>query len=667
MKNKKLFSLVVATSMVITTAFGGFTKNAKADESKKDMITVYVAAEGKNASGAAVTIPKTPLRLNEGAKASTAIKEVLNGSEYANNYVISSSSWGESLDEINGLNTYNVGSDWYFWGFYVNGNYSNYGISNYELKNNDKISLIYNYDNFNMETSDFKDDASKNPTGAALTLITENAKKAQETLAETIFNTTFDGGKKVPGIEDVNGLYTVFSLARAGFKADSFYDDVYEKINAQLCTLHMTGKVYDETNDTYITEKNIIKDGYASQTYAKIALCVEAIGRDASDIGGFNLIDKLADKSVYNASSIYSRESMILFALDTAAASIPEGDNYLTRAELINTLVDDVDNQIDTAILWGSIDSAAMAIQPLAPYVKKEVPNVSKAAVTLACEKALKFIETMQSADGTYGDSYSSNNVWTLSQVMITAGLFGCDTLSERDGSDFIKNGKTLFDAAGSFINVTDKAVDENLMSFQPEQLLRGLNSCIRSADNQNSLFDAGDITYKAAEPKRVAVTSDMVSQISDKSYTGKAVAPFVTVKKDGKKLVQGKDYTVTYKNNKKPGTATVIITGKGDYILSCKVTFKIKLAKTVIAKVTPGKKKVTVNIKKTAGAKKYRVEVSTDKNFKKAKSTMVKNTSSLSVKFTGLKSSKKYYVRAMAYNGNYKGAYSRTVAVKVK
>ena len=40
--------------------------------------------------------------------------------------------------------------------------------------------------------------------------------------------------------------------------------------------------------------------------------------------------------------------------------------------------------------------------------------------------------------------------------------------------------------------------------------------------------------------------------------------------------LKQGTDYTLTYKNNKKAGTATVTITGKGNYAGSVKKTFKV-------------------------------------------------------------------------------------------
>ena len=62
--------------------------------------------------------------------------------------------------------------------------------------------------------------------------------------------------------------------------------------------------------------------------------------------------------------------------------------------------------------------------------------------------------------------------------------------------------------------------------------------------------------------------------------YTGKALKPTVTVKMklNGKTVTlrAGTDYTVKYSNNKKPGTATVIITGKGNFTGTINLTFKI-------------------------------------------------------------------------------------------
>ncbi|MDO5156318.1 MAG: hypothetical protein Q4D51_10170 [Eubacteriales bacterium] len=41
-------------------------------------------------------------------------------------------------------------------------------------------------------------------------------------------------------------------------------------------------------------------------------------------------------------------------------------------------------------------------------------------------------------------------------------------------------------------------------------------------------------------------------------TYTGKAIKPGVTVSYHNKKLVKNQDYKVSYKNNKKVGTATI-------------------------------------------------------------------------------------------------------------
>ena len=60
-------------------------------------------------------------------------------------------------------------------------------------------------------------------------------------------------------------------------------------------------------------------------------------------------------------------------------------------------------------------------------------------------------------------------------------------------------------------------------------------------------------------------------------TYDGKAKKPTVTVVLGTKTLVNGTDYTVAYKNNVKAGTATVTVTGKGNYSGSLKANFKIK------------------------------------------------------------------------------------------
>ena len=60
-------------------------------------------------------------------------------------------------------------------------------------------------------------------------------------------------------------------------------------------------------------------------------------------------------------------------------------------------------------------------------------------------------------------------------------------------------------------------------------------------------------------------------------AYDGKAKKPGVTVKLNGKTLKNSTDYTVSYSNNTKVGTATVKITGKGNYTGSVSKTYNIK------------------------------------------------------------------------------------------
>lgn len=88
------------------------------------------------------------------------------------------------------------------------------------------------------------------------------------------------------------------------------------------------------------------------------------------------------------------------------------------------------------------------------------------------------------------------------------------------------------------------------------------------------------------------SVAKATVSRLSSKSYTGKAITQTPTVKLGSKTLKKGTDYTISFKNNKAVGTATVTIKGKGNYTGNIKKTFKITKASVAKAKVTGVSKK---------------------------------------------------------------------------
>ena len=76
----------------------------------------------------------------------------------------------------------------------------------------------------------------------------------------------------------------------------------------------------------------------------------------------------------------------------------------------------------------------------------------------------------------------------------------------------------------------------------------------------------------------RISISKASVTlSTSTYAYDGKAKKPGVTVKLNGKTLKNCTDYTVSYSNNTKVGTATVKITGKGNYTGSVSKTYNIK------------------------------------------------------------------------------------------
>ena len=172
-------------------------------------------------------------------------------------------------------------------------------------------------------------------------------------------------------------------------------------------------------------------------------------------------------------------------------------------------------------------------------------------------------------------------------------------------------------------------------------------------------------ITFKVTElgvQDTVKMPNCSISMPNKYTYKGKAVVPKVKITYKGKELVKDKDYTISCKSNTKIGTASVTITGKGNYTGTVKKTYQITLGTPAVTSVkTSGKDAVKLTWKKTAGATKYLVYRYDGKTWKKAGTTA-------STTFTDRKLKKgmtyKYKVRAVCQN-NGKNVYSSYSVVK--
>ena len=170
-----------------------------------------------------------------------------------------------------------------------------------------------------------------------------------------------------------------------------------------------------------------------------------------------------------------------------------------------------------------------------------------------------------------------------------------------------------------------------------------------------------------------IAKNGTTVSGVKNKTYNGKSQTQRVTLRTAGMTLKSGSEYKVSYSANKYVGTATVRISGTGNFKGTITKTFRIYPKGTTLTKVKKGKKSFTAHWKKTSKTytSGYQLQYSKSKKFKKAKTKKMTSYKKKSRKVTKLSKKKTYYVRVRTYKTvkgkKYYSAWSKAKKVKTK
>ena len=128
-------------------------------------------------------------------------------------------------------------------------------------------------------------------------------------------------------------------------------------------------------------------------------------------------------------------------------------------------------------------------------------------------------------------------------------------------GAEYIRGGQYAQTNAGKYTAVATLADTKNFMWSD--------------TNNTTAKNIAWEITSYNLTGEKIKV-----NPVSSVTYTGNEIRPTPTVVYDSKKtLVNGTDYTLSYSNNINVGTATIIITGKGNYSGTITTTFQITKA----------------------------------------------------------------------------------------
>ena len=134
-----------------------------------------------------------------------------------------------------------------------------------------------------------------------------------------------------------------------------------------------------------------------------------------------------------------------------------------------------------------------------------------------------------------------------------------------------VKNGKTLLKAGRDYAVSYKDNVDKGTASV----IIKGKGNF------------KGKVT-ETFEISAASIKNAKLKGVKDMPYTGKPVElEKLKVKLGSKKLKKDRDYTVKYKNNVQLGTATVTVTGKGNYKDKVSKTFQIKIFPISTAEVT--------------------------------------------------------------------------------
>ena len=102
------------------------------------------------------------------------------------------------------------------------------------------------------------------------------------------------------------------------------------------------------------------------------------------------------------------------------------------------------------------------------------------------------------------------------------------------------------------------------------------LTACTtNNVNNNNQNIDTGT-DNKDETVNKTSIKYVKMLEIEDQTYTGKEIKPTQELKDKDKALIEGVDYTLSYSNNINVGTASLTITGIGNYEGSVIINFKI-------------------------------------------------------------------------------------------
>ena len=313
-------------------------------------------------------------------------------------------------------------------------------------------------------------------TSAPYTVTLTVAKPAGPDVQEA-YKTTGDylSGKGTPIVGSIGGEWLTIGLARSGRTVpEGYYDNAVAYVKAEINTT------------TNRLDRNKSTDN------ARLILALTAIGKDVTDVGGFDLLAGLDDMKYVKRQGT-NGPVWTLIALDSHGYT-PAGS--VTRDALVETILslqkDSGAWYINSTSTTDDVDMTAMAIQALAPYYK------TNEAVKAAVDKALTWLSTMQKSDGSFAEmAGAASSSESTAQVLVALCALGIDpTVDAR----FAKNSFHVVDGLLTFYTgeaFKHQLADTTVDQMGTEQSYYALAAYMRLTGGRSFLYDMNDVCIK--------------------------------------------------------------------------------------------------------------------------------------------------------------------------
>ena len=313
-------------------------------------------------------------------------------------------------------------------------------------------------------------------TSAPYTVTLTVAKPAGPDVQEA-YKTTGDylSGKGTPIVGSIGGEWLTIGLARSGRTVpEGYYDNAVAYVKAEINTT------------TNRLDRNKSTDN------ARLILALTAIGKDVTDVGGFDLLAGLDDMKYVKRQGT-NGPVWTLIALDSHGYT-PAGS--VTRDALVETILslqkDSGAWYINSTSTTDDVDMTAMAIQALAPYYK------TNEAVKAAVDKALTWLGTMQKSDGSFAEMAGvASSSESTAQVLVALCALGIDPTAD---ARFAKNSFHVVDGLLTFYTgeaFKHQLADATVDQMGTEQSYYALAAYMRLTGGRSFLYDMNDVCIK--------------------------------------------------------------------------------------------------------------------------------------------------------------------------